>query len=347
MIPPEKIDEILSSTDIAALISRYVTLKPSGKNLKGLCPFHNEKTPSFLVHPDKGFYKCFGCGEGGGAIQFLMKIENLDFVEAVKILAEQTGVNIVTTDSERKALSEKEVLRKLMKTSVLYYKELFLNSPLGKDARAYLKKRDIDIKTAAVFDLGFAPESGDFLARHLAGRKFKYEDMERAGVVRHRGNNYYDYFFDRLIFPIADSQGRHIGMGGRGMSDDAVPKYLNTPQTSLFSKAHVLYGLHLAKQAIRHEEEVYVVEGYMDVIGLYGAGIQNAVASMGTSLTEEQAKGIARYTNRVIFAYDSDTAGEAATVRGIEIFEKAGLQVKIMSLPAGEDPDSIIRKKGS
>lgn len=347
MIPPEKIEEIIARTDISTLVGQYVTLKRAGKNLKGLCPFHREKTPSFNVHPDRGIFKCFGCGVGGGPIQFLMKIENIDFIDAVKILASRAGIPIETTPAEIKTISEKEVLRKILNASALFYQDVLLNNPLGKDAQAYLKKRGLAIKTIADYKLGFAPTSGDFLTRHLRGRKFDYQDMEKAGVVRQGNREFYDYFRGRIIFPISDSQGRVIGLGGRGMDDSVMPKYLNTPETSIFSKRQTLYGLDLAKPAIRKEEEVYVVEGYMDAIALHGAGIENVVASMGTSLTQEQAEGLARYSTRVIFAYDADSAGEAATVRGIEIFEKAGLTVKVISMPAGEDPDSIIKKKGT
>lgn len=347
MIPPEKIDEIVSRIDIVSLVGEYVSLKPSGQNMKGLCPFHTEKTPSFMVHAQKGIFKCFGCGEGGGPIQFLMKIEGLSFIEAVKMLADRVGVRIKTTRAEKEKLSQKDLLRKIMHSASEFYHEILINSALGKKARIYLNSREIKPKTVEKFKLGFAPGSGDFLIRHLRGRKYTYEQMEQCGLVRRGKGDFYDYFRERLIFPIWDSRGRPVGLAGRGLDESTVPKYLNTPESAIFSKGTLTYGLHLAKQAIRKEEEVFVVEGYTDAISLYQGGIENVVASMGTSLTVEQARQIARYTRRVIFAYDSDTAGASATVRGIEIFEKAGLYVRVMTLPPGEDPDSIIKKKGS
>jgi len=346
-IPREKIEEILARTDMAAIIGQYVTLKRSGKSMKGLCPFHNEKTPSFNVHPDRGFYKCFGCGEGGGAIQFMMKIESIQFLEAVRILADKAGITLETGPRERKILSEKAVLRKVIKTAAHYYHKILTGSPLGKEALAYLRNRGITGKAVEDYQLGFAPRGGDFLLRNLLGLKIQYPQMEKAGVARRKGKEYFDYFRDRIIFPISDSQGRPIGLAGRGLTAKSIPKYLNTPETPIFIKRNVLYGLSQAKSAIRKQEEVYVVEGYMDAIALYQAGFENVTASMGTSLTEEQARAISRYTRRVIFAYDSDSAGSAATVRGIEIFEKAGLYVRVVEMPEGEDPDSIIQKKGT
>lgn len=346
MIPPEKIEQIIASTDIASLVGQYVTLKRAGKSLKGLCPFHSEKTPSFIVTPEKGIFKCFGCGVGGGPIQFLMKIENLGFIDAVKILAQNAGIAIQTSQRERRELSERELYRKILKTTTRFYQEILLNKPHGKEALGYLKHRGLSVKTIADFQLGYAPVSGDFLVRHLRSRKFDYALMEKAGIARRSGRDCVDYFRGRIIYPIADSQGRVIGLGGRVTDPAVTPKYLNTPETPIFSKRNILYGLHLAKAAIRKEEEVFIVEGYMDAIALAEVGISNVAASMGTSLTEQQARQIARYTTNVIFAYDADTAGQAATLRGIEIFEKAGLNVKVMSMPPGEDPDSIVQKKG-
>lgn len=345
-IPNEKTEEIISKTDIVSLISQYVTLKNAGKHFKGLCPFHNEKTPSFIVHPDRGFYKCFGCGEGGGAVQFLMKIENLSFPEAVKVLADRAGITIETTREEKKVLTEASLQRKLMKAAANFYHDILMNNPIGKKGLAYFKGRGLSPETIKNYGLGFAPGAGDFLLRRLKGLNFTYDQMEKAGIVRRRGSDLYDFFRDRIMFPITDSQGRPVGLAGRTLQSDMGPKYINTPDSPLFRKGTILYGLSTAKAAIRKEEETYVVEGYMDAIAMHQAGFANVVASMGTALTNEQAAAISRYTNKIIFAYDADAAGNTATVRGIEIFEKAGLYVRIMDIPPGEDPDSIIRKKG-
>lgn len=345
-IPNEKTEEIISKTDIVSLISQYVTLKNAGKHFKGLCPFHNEKTPSFIVHPDRGFYKCFGCGEGGGAVQFLMKMENLSFPEAVKILADRAGITIETTREEKKVLTESSLQRKLMRAAANFYHDILINSPIGKKGLTYFKERGLSAETIKNYGLGYSPGAGDFLLRKLRGLNFTYDQMEKAGIIRRRGSELYDFFRDRIMFPITDSQGRPVGLAGRLLQSDMGPKYINTPDSPLFRKGTLLYGLSTAKAAIRKEEESYVVEGYMDAIAMHQAGFANVVASMGTALTNEQASAISRYTRRIIFAYDADAAGSAATVRGIEIFEKAGLFVRIMDIPVGEDPDSIIRKKG-
>ena len=346
MIPPEVIDEVVSRTDLAQLVGQYVTLKKAGRSLKGLCPFHNEKTPSFVVTPDKGIFKCFGCGVGGGPIQFLMKIESLDFLDAVKALAKSAGVSLPSTPAQRREVSERDLMRKVMETAVQFYQEQ-LKSSVGRQALGYLRGRGLSPDVIDAFRLGFSPGVGNALARHLRSRKFEYGVMERAGLVRRSGNQLRDYFHRRVIFPILDPQGRPLGMGGRGMDPEMTPKYLNTPETSIFQKRNLLYGLHLAKGEIRREEEVFIVEGYMDAIAMHGGGIKNVAASMGTALSVEQARTAARYANRVIFAYDADSAGQAATLRGIEIFETEGLNVRVITMPTGEDPDSIIKKKGA
>lgn len=346
MIPSEQIEEIIASTDIVDLVSQYVTLKKSGKNYKGLCPFHHEKTPSFVVSPEKGIFKCFGCGEGGGPIQFLMKIEGISFTESVKMLAERAGI-VLKTGGKSKQDTLRQVLMKIMSYAASFYHSLLTKNPLGKVAMDYLLSRGLDAKTIESFKLGYAPYGGDFLIRHLRGKNVKYEWMERSGLVRRGERNYYDYFRDRIIFPIFNTTGKVVAMAGRVLGDKkGVPKYINTPESPIFTKGKILYGLSVAKGKIREEDEAYVVEGYMDAIALYSFGIENVVASMGTSLTQDQARLLARYTKNVVFAYDSDTAGRSATARGLEIFEKAGIFVKVMEFPKGEDPDSFIRKRG-
>ncbi len=346
MIPSEQIEEIISSTDIVDLVSQYVTLKKSGKNYKGLCPFHHEKTPSFVVSPEKGIFKCFGCGEGGGPIQFLMKIEGISFTESVRMLAERAGI-VLKTGGKSKQDTLRQVLIKIMSYAASFYHSLLMRNPLGKVAMDYLLRRGLDVKTIEAFKLGYAPYGGDFLIRHLRGKNVKYEWMERSGLVRRGERNYYDYFRDRIIFPIFNTTGKVVAMAGRVLGDKkGVPKYINTPESPIFTKGKILYGLSVAKGKIREEDEAYVVEGYMDAIALYSFGIENVVASMGTSLTQDQARLLARYTKNVVFAYDSDTAGRSATARGLEIFENAGIFVKVMEFPKGEDPDSFIRKRG-
>lgn len=346
MVPKEKIDDILSRINIADLIGQYVVLKPSGSSLKGLCPFHSEKTPSFVVHPDRGFYKCFGCGEGGSALQFIMKMEKVSFQEALRLLAEMAGVSLSVTPYEKKILSEKDIQRKILAESARFYHETLIDSPMGKKGISYFKQRGFKKSTVIEYKLGFAPFGGDFLIRHLRNLHFTYDQMEKSGVARRSGNEHYDFFRGRIIFPISDGLGRIIALAGRAVTPDSTIKYLNTPESLLFSKGKTVFGLFQAKNAIKKEDKAFLVEGYMDAITMYQEGFQNVVASMGTALTEEQSKTLSRYTRRVIMAYDADGAGSAATVRGIEIFEKSGLYVKVMNIPTGEDPDSILKKKG-
>jgi DNA primase len=341
-----QIGEILSHNDIAEVIGGYVTLKSSGKNLKGLCPFHQEKTPSFMVNRDRGLWHCFGCGQGGNLITFLMNIEKMTFPEAIRLLAQKAGINLELEydDEEEK---RRERLYSILEEAGNFFQTALRESPPGKAALGYLRKRQISSDTAGAFRLGYAPGSGDAVARHLLKKGHLLDEIVMAGLAFPRKDEKrpQDYFRHRLMFPITDLSGRIIAFGGRALEEN-VPKYLNTPESPLFSKGKTMYGLHLAKQFIGGEDLVLVVEGYLDAITASQAGFKNVAASMGTALTIQQARLLRRFTRKAVLAYDADSAGFAATMRGIEIFEQAELSVNILQLPRGEDPDSIIRKKG-
>lgn len=345
-LTPQQIDDILSAIDIVEVINQYVALKPAGKNFKGICPFHTEKTPSFMVSPDKGLWHCFGCGEGGNTFQFLMKMENISFIEAAKTLAAQAGISLVISEEEKKIWSEKEKLLKLMEIASKFYQNcLFLK--IGENSLSYLKKRGLDNETIKKFSFGYAPMAYDGLFKFLESRKVPPSLMIKAGLIKARQDgNFYDYFRDRLIIPIFNSKGNVVAFGARGLSKDAVPKYINSPETPLFKKGSELYCLNFSKSQIIRDNHAVVVEGYFDAAVCYKEGIKKVVASMGTALTQFQANLLARFSHRVTLALDGDTAGQAATLRSLAIFEVSGLDVDIFVLPPSDDPDSFIRKKG-
>ncbi len=331
-----ELDEIREKVDIVELISRYVALKPSGKGYKGRCPFHPDDTPSFYVSPEKKLWHCFGCGAGGDAIGFLMRIERLSFREALERLAAELGV-------ELRRSGEREKLLEINAAAERFFRDA-LNSPEGKSARDYLLSRGLGPEVWDRYGLGYAPPSGKALLSALS--RWGISDLEKLGLIVKGERGYRDRFVDRVIFPIRDELGRTVAFAGRSLSG-AEPKYLNSPNTPLFEKGTLLYGLDIAKEAIVSSGRVILVEGYTDVISLQQAGIKEAVCSMGTALTESQARRLARYAREVVLAYDADAAGEASTLRGIGILLDAGLEVRVALLPEGEDPDSLVRGRGT
>ena len=350
LIPEETVDAIRESIDIVDLIGEYVALKKRGSSYVGLCPFHAEKTPSFSVSSDKQLYYCFGCGTGGSSFNFLMEIEGLSFPEAVEKLALRGGIELPgdvcgPEQSEQQKLQNK--IEKINSLAEEFFYFVLTQYGAGKKGLEYLKARGVDQETIKSFRLGFAPDKWDALISYLQRRKIPLELQVDAGlaVKRKTGGGAYDRFRGRVIFPIHDAQKRVIGFGGR-ILENGQPKYLNSPQTALFDKGTVLYGLDLAKESIRIKKHVIVMEGYMDVITAHQFGIGNAVASLGTALTDKQAKLLKRYTENVIIAYDADAAGEAATLRGLDILRDQGLKVRVLQLPPGEDPDDFIRAQG-
>lgn len=335
-MPGLDVDEVKSRVNIVELIGRYVTLKPSGQRFKGRCPFHPDDTPSFTVSPDKGLWHCFGCHAGGDAIGFLMRIERLTFPEALARLARELGIEIRTAEGQGKAR-----LLSVNEQAAQYFSRE-LRRPSGKKARDYLLGRGLGEEIWDRYRLGYSPEGWDGLIRALG--RVGLETLRDLGLVVAGEKGYYDRFRDRVMFTINDDQGRPVAFAGRSLGGE--PKYLNIPNTSLFTKGTLLYGLDLARDAIRRRGRAVLVEGYTDVIRLQAAGIGEAVGSMGTALTADQARLLARYTDQVVIAYDHDAAGQASALRGMVILRGAGLTVTVAVLPPDEDPDSFVRTHG-
>ena len=345
--PDSWMGELLSKSDIASIASEYTLLKPKGKRLWGCCPFHSEKTPSFSVSPDTQLYYCFGCHAGGSVVQFVMEMEKLTYIDAIKYLAQRAGMELpeeVDDDRLRRERAIKERLYAACKAAAMFYHEKLM-SPEGKAAQQYLAKRGIDGAIAKKFGLGYAPAGWDNLLKHLTGQGFKKEELISAGlaVKGNREGSCYDAYRDRIIFPIINTYKRVLGFGARTMGDD-IPKYLNTGDTPIFNKRNNLYAINLQKG--QHNADLIMVEGYMDVISLYKAGVKNAVASLGTALTQQQARLIKRFVPRVYISYDGDSAGQNATLRGLDILSKEGLEVRVIVIPDGMDPDDYARKYG-
>ncbi len=345
----EALSEIRARTDIVEVVSGYVQLKQSGNTYKGLCPFHTEKTPSFTVSREKQLFYCFGCGAGGDVFSFVMKIENMGFRDAARMLAERAGVALVEDESpQAKAVREKRRrLYDCMETACRYYQSVFANSKEAQKARSYVKQRGLSEDTVKRFRLGYAPNAWDSTLLALQSKGFSHEELVSAGLIisSKSGKGYYDRFRGRVMFPITDVSGKVIGFGGRVL-DGSEPKYLNSPETQLFLKGRTVYGLAVAKDSIRRKSKAVSVEGYTDAIMCHHFGFTNVVATLGTALTIEQAETVSRYASEVIIAYDADSAGEAATLRGMDILQQVGASVKVAVLPVGEDPDSILRKHG-
>jgi DNA primase len=350
MIPDEIIREIRERAVILEVISDYVVLKKSGVNYLGLCPFHSEKTPSFNVNTAKGIYHCFGCGVGGDAISFVMRMEGLSFPEAVKFLARRVGVVIPEREmpaAEKRLRDERECLYEVHEISGKFYEDLLRDGPAGAACRHYLEKRGVDLEMARLYGLGYAPDSWDSLTRFLERKKFPLAEAEKVGLVRSRERGgYYDGFRNRLLFPIRDVHGRVIGFGGRVL-DDSLPKYLNSPESPVYHKSEVLFGLGMAKQAMREKGEAFIVEGYFDHLALYRAGVRNVVATCGTALTGAHLKLLRRFAGKAYLLFDADKAGKKATVRSMEIFLQENFPARVVQMPAGEDPDSYLEKYGS
>ncbi len=344
------ISDICASSDIVDYVSKYVVLKKSGKDYSGLCPFHNEKTPSFHVSADKQLFHCFGCGASGNVIQFVMRTENVDFVDALKMMAERAGINIPEEDSViTSELHEKKKKLYLMnKIAARFFFDRF-KTPEGKKALEYLKDRKISPKTITTYGLGYAPPSYDALLNHLRDAGFSDDFIVEGFLASKKDGRIYDKFRDRIMFPIIDTRGNVIGFGGRIMTEIKkdgykVPKYLNSSETLVFDKGRNLFSLNLAKNS--DKKQIILVEGYMDVITVYQAGIKNVVATLGTALTENQAKLLGRYASEVLLCYDSDGAGVTATERAIDILNNAGIRGKVIKMKDAKDPDEYIKNNG-
>lgn len=346
LIPENLLDDILSRVDIVEVISASVPLKRAGRNFKANCPFHHEKTASFMVSPDRQIYHCFGCGESGNAFKFLMRYERMDFPEAVRALAKKAGVELPEArNEENKTASVTVQLFKLNEIALDYYAQKLFSAE-GAKAAEYLAKRGIKQDTARSLRLGFASDKWDGLINCLRSKNIPLSMIEKAGlIIPKESGGYYDRFRNRIIFPIFDIKSRPLGLGARVM-DESLPKYLNSPETPVYTKGKNLYGLHLSKEPIRDSDFVAVVEGYMDFLIPYQEGFKNIVASQGTALTTEQARLLKRYTRNIIMVYDADAAGELAALRSLDIFIEEQMDVRVAELDKGFDPDSYVRKNG-
>ncbi len=343
MLPEAFLNELKYNTDIEQVIGRYVQLRRRAKNLTGLCPFHSEKTPSFTVYPDTQSFYCFGCGAGGDAITFMKKIENLDYMEAVRSLAERAGMAVPEGAVDDGSRQRKARILELNRAAARHFHQNLM-AQRGREARKYLVDRGLTKATVVRFGIGYAPESWDDLRDHLREKGFTDEEMIAAALVSPgKKGGCYDAFRNRIIFPIIDLRGGVIAFGGRNLSDQG-PKYLNSGDTPVFKKSRNLFALNFAKDTKR--PELILCEGYMDVVSVHQGGFDNAVATLGTALTPEQARLISNYTDTVVLSYDSDGPGQQATRRAISIFEDTGVKVRVLSIPDAKDPDEFLKKFG-
>ncbi len=347
-ISEEKIEQIRSSANIVDVISDYVQLRKRGKNFTGLCPFHQEKTPSFTVSPEKQIYHCFGCHAGGNVFSFMMEYKSISFIESVQELAESLGIPIEFDQSNNLQQSEQEILYDINVFAAKYFSKNLFDSKEGKIARDYFKQRNVKTQIQRIFGLGYALPSWEHFLNFAKGNKSDLQRVKKLGLIdTGKDGSYYDKFRNRIIFPIFSPNGRVIGFGGRILDNSKeVAKYLNSPESLIYSKRKTLYGLYHSKEEIRKLDKAILVEGYMDVIALYQNGIKNVVASSGTSLTDEQVQLLSRYTKNIVVLFDADFAGQKATMRSIEILLKKDFEVKVLTLPEGEDPDSFVTKFG-
>jgi DNA primase len=352
-IPDHIIDEIRDRTDIVKVISDHVVLKKSGKNFKGLCPFHSEKTPSFSVSPDKRIYHCFGCAVGGNVFKFLMEIQSISFPEVLKVLAERAGIPLPRNSSDHSTdpgHKECKSLRKLNEAATRYFQSLLKNPEGGLSARNYLTSRHFEAETLDRYRIGWAAPTWKGLLTHVQQKSsVTNEQLLRAGLIikKEDSSTVYDRFRGRVIFPIKDLHSNIIGFGGRSINDENQPKYLNSPETLLYQKSETLFGMDQAKQAIRKENQVILVEGYFDQMRAVQHGIEYVVATCGTALTAKQASMLRNHAETAILIFDSDSAGQSAAEKGFDILAEHGMNVKIVVLPYGQDPDSFIQDQGT
>ena len=345
--PPSFLDELIARNPIEDVVGQYVSLKRSGANMFGLCPFHGEKTASFSVSPDKGIYYCFGCHKGGGAVNFMMEVEGLSYPDAVRALAKRAGMEVPEDEQYQSRYRQQERLWALHKEAARFFHSQ-LYAPVGKAALEYAFGRGMSKGILTTFGVGYAPDSWDSLVKAMKAKGYTEEELKESGLVSvsQKTGNIFDRFRDRLMFPIIDVRGNVIGFGGRIIKKDSdAAKYLNSPETLIFNKRKNLFGLNLAKKT--KQGFLILVEGNIDVVALHQYGFDNAIASLGTSLTEEQAALMTRYTEQVVLIYDGDKAGQNATQRAIPILEKAGLQVKVLQIKDAKDPDEFLKKFGA
>ena len=351
-ISTEIIDEIQRRVDILDIVGRHVNLKRTGKNYVGLCPFHSEDTASFTVTPEKQIFYCFGCQKGGDVINFVKEVENLTFAEAAKKLAEECGIKLPErkmSAQEEETLKKKHLIESMHTTAADFYAKILEQDPQAAKAREYMKQRAIPHKLAQAFNMGYAPDNDwEALSKYLLSKGTDAGLLQQAGLggKSEKTGKFYDKFHSRLIFPICDYKGQVIAFGGRLLEAGGIPKYLNSTETPIYNKSKNLYGLHIAAPNIRKYGSAVIMEGYMDVVIAHSYGVDNAVASLGTAFTPEQAKLLRRYTEKVILSYDGDDAGQKATLRGIEILRAQAFDIRVLTLPDGMDPDDFLRANG-
>src|SRR5208282_1829664 len=343
-------EKVKQQADIVRVIGEYVRLKKTGQNFTGLCPFHQEKTPSFAVHPVRQIYHCFGCGAGGDVFKFVMEMDKSPFPEAVRTVAEKCGIPVPKprerSPEERRENQQRSALVEMHREAAAFFTRQLNDTAEGRAARGYLEDRGLDRDAIARFGIGFAPSAGDALYRHL---KQKYPDklLEPSGLFsREASGRLYDRFRRRITFPIANESGKTIAFGCRALGDD-MPKYMNSPESPIYSKSNVLYHLDRAKEAIRKNEFAILVEGYMDTIAVARAGFANVAASCGTSLAEPQVKLLNRFTRSIVVNYDPDTAGQAATERSLALLLEKEFDIRVLALPGGADPDKFLKEQGA
>ena len=337
------LEDIKSRIDIVDFISGYVQLKKSGQNWKGLCPFHQEKTPSFMVSQSKQIFHCFGCGAGGDVITFLLKHDSLSFHEAVTMLAQKAGISLDAGRIDQKSIQKDELIRKVLQEAGIFFADKLRGN---RDAEEYFKMRGVSLESIGLFQLGYAPSGWNNLLRHMRKAGYSDEVIKEAGLAVSGNKGLYDMFRERIIFPIRSMNGNVIAFGGRAM-DNSLPKYINSPETPVFKKSETLYGLHTGKEAIRNKGFVIIVEGYMDVIICYQYGFQNVVAPLGTSLTSGHLQRLRKLTNETVVVFDGDAAGIKAATRSLPLLCQNNFKAKLLLLPENEDPDSYLRKDGS
>ncbi|HQS06790.1 MAG TPA: DNA primase, partial [Daejeonella sp.] len=353
MIPKDTVDKIIETSRIEEVVGDFVSLKRRGTSMIGLCPFHNEKTPSFHVSVGKGIFKCFGCGKGGDSVRFIMEHEKATYPEALRYLANKYSIEIAeveNTPEEQAVNDRRESLYIVSAWAAKFFQQQMLETDEGKSiGLSYFKERGFRDDIIKKFELGYSPDVWDALTQSAITEGYNIQFLEETGLtIRKENEKFYDRFRGRVMFPIHSFTGRVIGFGGRTLkTDKAVPKYVNSPESDIYHKSNVLYGLFFAKKSMRDEDNCYLVEGYADVLSVHQAGIENVVASSGTSLTIEQIRMIGRFTKNITILYDGDDAGIKASLRGLDMILEEGLNVKIVLFPDGDDPDSYVQKFGS
>jgi DNA primase len=353
LLDPASIEEVRQRADIVDIISQYVSLKRTGHNYKGICPFHSEKTPSFQVSTDKQIYKCFGCGAGGNVFTFLMNLNNQSFIEVVKELAQATGVRLVFSETIEAEEQFRNTLRRINLEACQYFEWVLHHPQYGEEGRAYLNQRKVSEAMQKRFQLGYALNNWQSLHNHLRAKNFSHEELEKSGLFGMGKEGLYDLYRQRLIFPIVSVNGEILGFGGRTLSSEVQAKYINSPETEIYQKGQHVYALNLAKKAIREADQVLLMEGYLDVITAHQFGFEQAVAGLGTALTPAQARQVLRFTDnkQIIMCYDADKAGQKATDKGADILAEVtsgmALQVRVISIPDKEDPDTFLHSQGS